>query len=160
MTYMLSLWGADCHRISILQKAAVRLIHNAPYRAHTDPIFKALNLLKIDDLYRISLAKLYYNLSNRKCPMFIINNIKLIRHSDLHDYNTRQKSTYELPLIKKQYLSQSLNYRLMTVMNHIPISIRDKVLTHSFLHYVACLKTLFIANIPVSTCTGCYACRQ
>ena len=44
--YGLLLWGPHCERLFLLQKRIMRVITNSKYIAHTDPIFKTLNLLK------------------------------------------------------------------------------------------------------------------
>ena len=47
--YGLLLWGPHCERLFLLQNRVKRVITNSKYIAHTDPIFKTLNLLKIPD---------------------------------------------------------------------------------------------------------------
>ena len=58
--YCLPIFGAtfDTHiePLRILQKRAIRIINNASYHAHTDPLFFKSNILKIDDLYLHSIA--------------------------------------------------------------------------------------------------------
>ena len=55
MTYGLLLWGNQVEQISKLQKKSIRLITGSEYLAHSEPLFKELELLKIEDL------KFYYN---------------------------------------------------------------------------------------------------
>ena len=64
--YGLLLWGPHCERLFLLQKLIMRVITNSNYIAHIDPIFKTLNLLKLADLYRLQLYKLYNVLQNEK----------------------------------------------------------------------------------------------
>ena len=47
LTYGILIWGSNISRLFKLQKRAVRTITNSSYNAHTEPIFKSLNLLKI-----------------------------------------------------------------------------------------------------------------
>ena len=65
--YGLLLWGPHCERLFLLQKRIMRVITNSNYIAHTDPIFKTLNLLKLPDLYRLQLYKLYYKMKKTNC---------------------------------------------------------------------------------------------
>ena len=46
--YCILSWGSQCQEIYLLQKRAIRNIEKAPYRAHTEPIFKLLNVTKCD----------------------------------------------------------------------------------------------------------------
>ena len=53
-SYGLLTWGnpskSALQRSIILQKRAVRVINNARYNSHTDPLFKASGILKLNDL--------------------------------------------------------------------------------------------------------------
>ena len=51
MTYGLLLWGNQVEQVSKLQKKSVRLITCSEYLAHSGPLFKEFELLKIEDLY-------------------------------------------------------------------------------------------------------------
>ena len=55
MNYGLLVWGIECHRFEKVQKKALRLITNSKYIAHTNPLFRQLNLLKINDIFEILL---------------------------------------------------------------------------------------------------------
>ncbi len=45
LTFGILAWGYTCERINKLQKRCVRTITTSKYNAHTEPIFKGLNLL-------------------------------------------------------------------------------------------------------------------
>ena len=69
-SYMLSgilAWGHNTTKVFKLQKKAMRIITNSNYISHTDPIFKDLKILKIEDLYKINILKLYFQV---KTPSF------------------------------------------------------------------------------------------
>ena len=71
--YGLLLWGPHCERLFLLQKQIMRVITNSNYIAHTYPIFKTLNLLKLPDLYRLQLYKLYYKMKKQTVPTYLKN---------------------------------------------------------------------------------------
>ena len=48
-------WGFQCQEIYLLQKCAIRNIEKAGYRDHTEPIFKSLNLIKVQDIYYLAI---------------------------------------------------------------------------------------------------------
>ena len=52
--YGLLLWGPHCERLLLLQKRIMCVITNSNYIAHTDPIFKTLNLFKLLNISFIS----------------------------------------------------------------------------------------------------------
>ena len=53
LQYAILCWGFKNSRLFKLQKRAIRIITCSKYNAHTDPLFKKMNLLKISDLYNI-----------------------------------------------------------------------------------------------------------
>ena len=62
INYCLSAWGSNCHSVELLQKKAVRVVNFKSPVAHTEPILKNMNQLKLPDLYTFHLLKLYYKL--------------------------------------------------------------------------------------------------
>ena len=55
-------------KIRIKQKEAIRVVCNSPYRAHTAPLFRQMNILPLDELIKYSSLKLMHNYMNRKLP--------------------------------------------------------------------------------------------
>ena len=60
LQYCILTWGFKSDRLFKLQKRAVRIITCSKYHDHTEPLLKALNLLKIEDIMKIKALKLYY----------------------------------------------------------------------------------------------------
>ena len=87
LQYAVLTWGHKVSRVTKLQKRAVRIITCSKYNAHTDPLFKSLNLLKLNDILDISALRLYYKFENKLLPRFFSD----IFHtaSDHHAHNTR-----------------------------------------------------------------------
>ena len=79
------MWGPHCERLFLLQKQIMRVITNSKYIAHTDPIFKTLNLLKLPDLYRLQHYKLYYKIKKQTVRTYF----RHILTEVVNPYNTR-----------------------------------------------------------------------
>ena len=60
INYGILLWGHKFTKLVKLQKKAVRAISISKYNAHSDPIFKELNLLKINDIHKLAVIKFFY----------------------------------------------------------------------------------------------------
>ncbi len=73
--------GHDCKRIFKLQKKLFRIISVRKYNAHTEPIFKELNLLKIGEL------KFYHKYINNNLPYYF-QTLPLNPNLEIHDHNT------------------------------------------------------------------------
>ena len=63
--YSLLAWGCKCQNIEILQKREIRIVQSI---AHTEPILKPMNQLKLSDMYTCHLLKLYYKLYSNRLP--------------------------------------------------------------------------------------------
>ena len=59
MDNYIKVWGYENEKNFKLQKKAIRLISLAKYNAHTEPLFKTLSLLKINDIFTSSQLKFY-----------------------------------------------------------------------------------------------------
>ena len=89
INYGLLVWGVDTDIIFKLQKKAVRILTGNDYIAHSEPIFKSLELLKIDDIYKLKILKFYYNLTNYCLPDYFNNYLDVINNELPHSYQLR-----------------------------------------------------------------------
>ena len=69
------------------------IIRNSNYISHTDPIFKDLKILKIKDLYKINILKLYFQVKTPSfnCLSHSFQTLDFTVRSDVHSYNTGKK---------------------------------------------------------------------
>lgn len=91
LIYCIEVWGnvAHCHLqpLLLIQKKLIRIITFSNYLAHTDPIFRDLYILKIDQLYLSRLGVFMYKYSNDLLPDVMHD---LYRNNyEIHSYNTR-----------------------------------------------------------------------
>ena len=70
MNYSVLAWGINCTSTELLQKKAIRIINFKSPLAHTEPILKGMNQLKLLDLYTCQLMKLYYKLYRNWLPVY------------------------------------------------------------------------------------------
>ena len=103
------------HRLHLLQKKAVRIITNKDYIAHTEPLCKLLNILKATDLFKCSLWKFYYKLTNGQLPAYFDIMLPILPNI-CNNYSIRLP-TFHLPLIKHAFAVQRLDYQLIRMLN-------------------------------------------
>ena len=113
--YGLLLWGPHCERLFLLQKQIMRVITNSKYIAHTDPIFKTLNLLKLPDLYRLQLYKLYYKIKKQIVPAYF----RHILTEVVNPYNTRN-TFFKYPIARHEYTRKTCLYQVINYVNYPP----------------------------------------
>ena len=86
LSYGLLAWGNSTSilRVLKLQKKCIRLIAHKSYRAHTEPLFKKFEILKVTDLYKLQATLFIHD--------YLCNNLP---HSFRHFYPERNE-TYNL----------------------------------------------------------------
>jgi len=104
LTYGISLWGSTMliknkNKIFKSQKRIVRIITKAKYNAPTNPIFKELGLLKLDQIIELEVIKLMYQVTNHQAPKPICSMFK--RNTNIHNYETRRR--HDPVIIKRNY---------------------------------------------------------
>ncbi len=71
INYCILAWGYRCKRITKLQKRIVRILNISKYNAHTEPIFKILSLLKVNDILKLQELKFHYKYENNLLPYIL-----------------------------------------------------------------------------------------
>ena len=102
--YGLYLWGLKCRRIKVLQKKAVRILAFKPYISHSTPIFKTLQIFKIEDLYTVQLYKLYYKLRSNLLPSYF-HTFTPYYHNDNHTHDLRY-TILRLLITRREYFAE------------------------------------------------------
>ena len=86
-TYGIPIWGAayNVHKRSlfILQKRIIHIINGSKYNDHTNPMFHKLHVLKLDDIYKVQVAKLVVKHKQNSLPLPL--QTLFISNSDLHN---------------------------------------------------------------------------
>ena len=163
-SYCILLWGSkviDGHSIHILQKKALRIITNEDFVAHSEPICKRLNLVKVTDMFRLAIWKFYYKLINHALPSYF--QIMIPTLPRICDTYEIRKPTFHLPAIKHDYAEQLIGYQLVKILNgeNQSILITSKVHTHSFHGFKLYIKNKVI-NSYRELCyyRNCYTCTR
>ena len=100
ISYGCQIWGFNPNKISktfILQKKAIRLMSFANKNAHTDPLFKQLEITKLNDTITTNNITFVHNTLNGKSPSYFDNFFTKVKPQ--HNYNTNRNtnSIYSIP---------------------------------------------------------------
>ena len=117
-SYCLLTWGSKIHighRLLLLQKKALRMINDSHYIAHTEPICKKLQIVKISDLFRITFWKFYYKLTNTLLPSYF--NQMMPTLPVICNYYGVRNPKFHLPSIKHSFAEQQVQYCLIKLLN-------------------------------------------
>ena len=127
LNYVTEVWGsADptyLDRILILQKRIVRMLTFNDMRQQdysfpsSDPFFFKLEILKIQYLFKLKIAKFIYKCLNKNTPINVQNWFTLATQT--HNYNNRSKFIVSDQLVNTKHLfipiAQTLHYGLKQI---------------------------------------------
>ena len=151
LNYGILAWGRHTTQLDKIHKKAIRILTGSKYNAHTEPLFKQLNLLKISDIY--------YKLINNKLPLYF-NTFNCQRNSEIHTHNTRQRHALHITRTNHTFAQINLRYSLKQTINSVPYSVIGKVYTHSIQGVTSYAKAYFVSNYQtVCTIRECYVCQ-
>ena len=95
LVYCASVWAStyptNLNRLVLLQKKIIRIISKMPFDAHTDPIFKSLQIMKLSEIYFFQVGKLMFSYK-----IGLPNVFKELMTNQVHSYNTRNSNTFYL----------------------------------------------------------------
>ena len=160
--YGLLVWGSKIengHPLHLLQKKALRIVANQDYIAHSEPICKALNLVKVPDMYTCAVWNFYYKLMINLLPIYFENCKPTLPRID-QLYNVR-KPVFHLPKIKHKFAEQLPDYQLVKLLNkNGSFRISSKVFTHSKKGFSSYVKNIIIETYEVQcNIVNCVSCR-
>ena len=114
----------------MLQKRAVRIICQADFRAHTNPLFYDNNILKVKDLYLLQLGQFMYKNTNDLLP----NNFKTmyLKNRSFHQHSTRQSEEYHLPLLRTSFAKNTFIYDGPKLWNSFTDSLKNAPSLYTF----------------------------
>ena len=107
----------------LLQKKALRIICNVPYRAHTNELFFNNNILKVHDLYNYQLGQFMYQLENNSLPVTF--KTMFVKNKTIHSYRTRNSEAYHLPLMRTRLAKLNISFSGPNFWNSLDVTIKD-----------------------------------
>ena len=141
LNYGILVWGQNYKRIVKLQKRVMRIITCSKYNAHSEPLFKELNLL--EDIRKLQELKFNYKLVHRQLPSYFnCISVTTINAVHQHDFATR-----------------CIRFSVIDTVNKTNTSIISKIFTHSIYGFTHYTKDRILQNYDyTSNIDNCYVC--
>ena len=132
--------------------------HNVwEYNSHTEPLFKCLNLLKVDDIFTCQCKSFYYKFVNKNVPLFC----KLLFTYDAthYEYHTRHNLQLVIPYSHTSRARKSVRYHLPSLLRSMPQCVIEKIQTHSLNGFSLYLKKQILSQYnDYCSIINCYIC--
>ena len=158
INYMILVWGHHHKTITQLQKRAIRVITLSKYLAHTEPLFKNLNILKVEDIFRLQQLKFYYRFINVTLPDYFLS---LSFSGNTHQYRTRKRHELQPIRIHHEFAKKSLLYSIPVIINSCHPNLKEKIYTHSLSGFTHYFKHITIENYNIHcSIENCYVCMN
>ena len=114
---LLTVWSCKCQKIETLQKNAIRIVYSKSPIAHTEPILKTMNQLKLSDMYTCHLLKLYYKLYRNRLPTYFENFITKYGGSS---HNLRNRHIH-LPDVRCEFGKLNAKYQMHLRLSELAV---------------------------------------
>ena len=157
--YGILCWGFESHRLLKLQKRAVRLLCNAKYNAHTEPLFKSLRLLKVGDIFNVQCIKFFYKSEHGLLPNYFEH--FYVRKNAIHPHNTRQQHTIHAFRYRFTHTGKTIRHTIPQLINNLPETLKNRISTHSLDSVKTAIKDYYINSYDFDCkIINCYVCRR
>ena len=109
------------NRIFVIQKKAIRAVHNLPYNSHTSAYFSSMNIMRLCDLYKYKSSVYLFKVINLSYDRYFLNLIQAAAHN--HSHNLRN-NLITLPFYHHAKTQSSFLYRAISFYNSLPVDIK------------------------------------
>ena len=121
LTYCNHIWGATyktrLKRLVILQNKAIRVLAQAGNRTSSDPLYKKLNIMKLENINTYLIGRFMFCVSIDKVPQLFGSLFR--KNNEFHNYETRSAHHLHLPSVKLDLSKTGIKYRGAIVWNLI-----------------------------------------
>jgi len=151
------------------QKAAIRIIANQSFNAHTEPLFKALSILPLTDLITHFNLKFFHSyFYNTIPPSFSSSWLTVTEHRhliglnnpDLIILNLRNNNDLYIPPVRTTFLSRFPVFNLPKLWNLLPQILKEVASGKSFSFLLKKHSISLLNEIPVCNRLLCPACLR
>ena len=138
----------------------IRIITVSKYNAHTELLFKALDLLKFKDMLDISTLEFYNRYVHDNLPAYFYS-FRIVTQGTHHNYDTCYPDQIHIGRTRTRYADKRARIYLLTVLNATPTALLEKNASHSLQGFALNLTKYFIYQYAdICSIPNCYICRH
>ena len=130
-----STYDSHLNKSLLLQKRVIRIINSAPFLAHTDPLFFANGILKIQDIHRLNIG------------LYMYQHHESAQYLRSQAYHTRGQNQLLAQSARLTMTQNSISVLGPNIWNTIPEEIRNSLSLNSFkFKYKKFLLSFYVNN--------------
>ena len=159
LSYAILTWGYSCNRLEKFKKILIRIISRSNNNAHTVPLLKQLELLKLSDLLELSTLKFYFKYLHGSLPRLFYS-FNIATQGTQHSHDTRQRDQLRVDRSRFNLADNRIRIFLPTLVNSTPLDLLHKKTTHSIQGFSTHINR-YLINRYCDNCsnTNCYVCQ-
>jgi len=127
LDYCNIIWGMGENtfiaKLFILQKKAMRIITNSPWRTHAMPIFNKLRVLTIYEINKLQTACFMFKVNKKLLPSYFNN--MFATNSSVHGYSTRQSSDLHMTYCRTKTRQLSIAIYGPKIWNNLDVKLKS-----------------------------------
>ena len=123
----------------LLQKRIIRIITGSKRLSHTNPLFRELGLLKLQDVNKFMIGKFMFRWYHNELPNIFCDKFEFVRN--VHGYGTRQKDHLYIPKVKTERGKNKITYRGPVIWNQILRAAINPLFSKTLKH---CIKMILL----------------
>ena len=131
------------YRLDKIQNRIIRIITHSKYNAQTKPLFKALDLLTISDLFNLNCLKFVYKFKNKKLPLYFLD-FECVPRSEIHHHDTRYAHLIDSETTRTVMAEKCMRHHLANIINETPRIIMEKINSHSINGFIFFTKHCYL----------------
>ena len=128
LTYGILIWGSTyksyLNTLQLSQNKAMRAITKQRWFDRITPIYRRLQVLKINDLYKLETAKFMHQLSDKSLPASFEKYFTRTTFVHCHSTRTSERNDYFLPHFSTSRLQRSIRFSGVKNMEFDPVQIQ------------------------------------
>ncbi len=119
-----------CQKVQTQQNRSLKILHNKDYFTPTIQLHRDLNLLLVQDIYKLGIAKFVYKHQTDTLPE-IFDNIFTV-NNEIHHHNTRQRGNLHVEHKVKKRENLKTRHQWTEIWNATPTNIQECKTIKSF----------------------------
>ena len=139
LTYCILIWGSTyksyLNTLQLSQNKAMRAITKQRWSDRITPIYRRLQVLKINDLYKLETAKFMHQFSDKALPASFEKYFTLTTFIHCHSTRTPERNDYFLPHFSATRLQHSIRFSGVKLWNSIRCKFKNLSLKKFILEY-------------------------